>query len=61
MHARPARTLTELVLVFLVVASVFAVVWFGAPDLQPFLLVGGLAVTGLLYVGMYLVQRRRHW
>lgn len=61
MHSQPARTLTELVVVFAVVAGAFTLVWFAAPDLQPALLVGALVVTGLLYAGMYLVQRRRHW
>lgn len=61
MHSQAARTLTELVLGFLVVVCVFAVIWFAAPDLQPALLLGAVVVTGLLYLGGYLVQRRRHW
>lgn len=61
MRTQPARTLIQLVVAFAVIAGVFMIVWLLAPEAQPVLLLGALLATVALYVGMYVVQRRRHW
>jgi hypothetical protein len=45
-----------------IVLLAFAIIWFAAPeDLRGLVILAGGVVTAALYLGLYALQRARHW
>lgn len=61
MHTHPSRTLLVSFVGAVLVLAAVGVVWALLPDAAGGLLLAGFAVAAIVYLAIYVLERRRHW